>query len=507
MSRAVLAPFETYQKARVTFVQTVAELATRPQNIEALQSAGVMALLRPLLLDNVPSIQQSAALALGRLANYSDELADAVVSNEILPQLVYSLSEQNRFYKKAAAFVLRSVAKHSAQLAQAVVNSGALDALVNCLEEFDPYVKEGAAWAISCIAKHNAKLAQSVVENGAVGLLVLCVQEPELSLKRISATALGEICKHSAELAQSIVDAGAVPYLTALVSHPDAQLKRQVCSCLANIAKHNVDLAEIVAEADLFPKILNCLKDSDVQVRKNGATCIREIAKQTTELAKMIVHYGGHRAIVDYLLESQGSAALPGIMTLGFIAAFDESLAMNVITAKAIKPLKDALINEPEDHIKAAAAWSLGQLGRHSPEHAKHLAENDVPSRLLAVYMSPDSSEDLKNKSKRALKSIIQICTHLPALEPLLQLAPQNILKYVVAQFAKMLPQSLDARKSFLQSGGFQKVQEIKAPAGSKLKGYIDEINSQFPTDIVQYYSPEYSNTLLKKLEDFHGES
>lgn len=40
MSRAVLAPFETYQKARVNFVQTVAELAQRPQNIEALQSAG-----------------------------------------------------------------------------------------------------------------------------------------------------------------------------------------------------------------------------------------------------------------------------------------------------------------------------------------------------------------------------------------------------------------------------------------------------------------------------------
>jgi hypothetical protein len=60
---------------------------------------GVMALLRPLLLDNVPSIQQSAALALGRLANYSDELAEAVVSNEILPQLVYSLSEQNVSYK------------------------------------------------------------------------------------------------------------------------------------------------------------------------------------------------------------------------------------------------------------------------------------------------------------------------------------------------------------------------------------------------------------------------
>lgn len=52
-----------------------------------------MGLLRPLLLDNVPSIQQSAALALGRLANYSDDLAEAVVANDILRQLVYSLSD------------------------------------------------------------------------------------------------------------------------------------------------------------------------------------------------------------------------------------------------------------------------------------------------------------------------------------------------------------------------------------------------------------------------------
>ena len=101
-------------------------------------------------------------LALGRLANYSDHLAEAVVSNEILPQLVYSLSEQNRFYKQAAAFVLRAVAKHSPPLAQAVVDSGALDSLVQCLEEFDPGVKESAAWALGYVAGHNADLAATV---------------------------------------------------------------------------------------------------------------------------------------------------------------------------------------------------------------------------------------------------------------------------------------------------------------------------------------------------------
>jgi hypothetical protein len=94
-TRAVLSVFEKYQKERLVFVQTIADLASRECNIEALQSAGVMSLLRPLLLDNVPAIQQAAALALGRLANYNEELAEAVVGSDILPQLVYSLSEQN----------------------------------------------------------------------------------------------------------------------------------------------------------------------------------------------------------------------------------------------------------------------------------------------------------------------------------------------------------------------------------------------------------------------------
>ena len=56
---------------------------------------GVMTLLRPLLLDAVPTVQQTAALALGRLANHSDDLAEAVVQGDILPQLVHSLASQN----------------------------------------------------------------------------------------------------------------------------------------------------------------------------------------------------------------------------------------------------------------------------------------------------------------------------------------------------------------------------------------------------------------------------
>jgi HEAT repeat protein len=501
--RQILQVFEQYQKARTQFVQTVAEQASRPQNIEVLQNAGVLALLRPLLLDTVPSIQQTAALALGRLANYNDDLAEAVVKGDILPQLVYSLSEQNRFYKKAAAFVLRAVAKHSPELAQSVVDCGALDALVICLEEFDPGVKEAAAWALGYIARHNGELSQAVVDAGAVPLLILCLQEPELALKRVAASALSDISKHSLELAQTVVDAGAIAHLAQMILNPDAKLKRQVFSALSQIAKHNVDLAEMVVEADIFPSVLTSLKDVDEYVKKNTATLIREIAKHTPELAQLIVNAGGVAAMVDYVGDTRGNIRLPGIMMLGYVAAHSENLAMAVIVSKGVVVLSIALAEEPEDHVQAATAWALGQIGRHTPEHSKAVAQANVFPRLLQCYLRTGASEDLQTKAKKALKNLLQKCVFLPALEPLLHDAPPNILKHVVGQFSKVLPHDAKARRLFVTSGGLKKVQEIKSEPGSALAEYINTINNCFPEEIVKYYSPGYSETLLDRVEQY----
>ncbi|CAJ1024312.1 paralyzed flagella protein 16 [Leishmania guyanensis] len=504
-NRVILQTFDEYQKARVRFVQTIADLASKPANIEALQQAGVMQLLRPLLLDSVPSVQQSAALAIGRLANSSEEMAENVVSGDVLTQLVYSLGDQNRFYKKSAAFVLRSVARHSPQLAQAVADSQAVVALVGCLEEFDPTVKESAAWALGYVARHNADLAQEVVDKGAVPPLVLCVQEPELSLKRVAASTLSDIAKHSPELAQSIVDQDAITHLAPLITSSDAKLKRQVCQCLAQIAKHSVELAELVVEGEIFPKIFLLLADSDEVVQRNAATCIREIAKHTPELAQLVVNAGGVGALVEYTSTTRGSTRLPGVMTLGYLSAFSETLALAVIVAHGIVPLADTLEKESEDHIRAAAAWSLGQLGRHSADHAKAVADRNVLPRLLDAYLNPGSSDDLQTKSKRALKAIIQHCVYLPALEPLLHPdAPQDVLKYVCGQYAKVLPTDVAAKREFVANRGLATIQRIKAEPGSSLAESIQIINSCFPPEIVEYYSPEYAQTFIEKIENYH---
>lgn len=57
-----------------------------------------------------------------------------------------------------------------------------------------------------------------------------------------------------------------------------------------------------------------------------------------------------------------------------------------------------ALTEEAEDHIQAAAAWALGQIGRHTPEHAKAVAVSNVLPKLLQCYLRADASEDLQTK-------------------------------------------------------------------------------------------------------------
>ena len=121
----------------------------------------------------------------------------------------------------------------------------------------------------------------------------------------------------------------------------------------------------------------------------------------------------------------------------------------------------------------------------------------------LAVYRS-ECSEDLKTKSKRALKAILKKCTALGSLEPLMRDAPVSIVKYILAQFAKVLPNERKAKRSFVQSGGLQFVQDLNESAGGELAEHIQAINACFPPEIVEYYSPKYADKLMLLIDDSH---
>lgn len=69
---------------------------------------------------------------------------------------------------------------------------------------------------------------------------------------------------------------------------------------------------------------------------------------------------------------------------------------------------------------------------------------------------------DLKTKAKRALKAVLVKCTDGDALSPLLKDADEKVQKYVLAQYAAIIPNDAAARKAFMQSGLLQRVQVRK---------------------------------------------
>ncbi|KAK0165994.1 hypothetical protein PV328_004458 [Microctonus aethiopoides] len=384
-----------------------------------------------------------------------------------------------------------------------IIQGGGLEAMVISMEDFDPGVKESAAWAIGYVARHNSVLAQTVVNAGVVPLLIMAMQESELYLKQISASALCDISKHSSDLAQTVTDAGAIPFLARSIINSDAKLKRQVFLALGSIAKHSVNLAESVVEADIFPSVLIHMGHPDENVQKAAAVLTRDICKHTLELAQLVANTGGIAALIELICTTRTTTKPPAIMALGYIAGHSAQLAMIAIESKGASQLASVLEQETDDDILAITAWALGQMGKHSPDHAKAIATTNIFPRILQLYSSSNNSENLKDKIKTALKNILLQCTDIEAIEPLIQNAPTEILKYVLGQFSKILPNDPRARRLFVTTGGLKKVQELQPDATSPLSEYIAIINSCFPEEIIRYYTPGYSDSLLESLEQY----
>jgi len=340
-------------------------------------------------------------------------------------------------------------------------------------------------------------------------------------------------------MAQAVVDADTIHFITMYITQLDNKLQRQICSCLAHIAKHNIDLAESVVDMDILPNIFICMKSPDPYVRKNASSLICELTKHSPDLAQLIVNSGGIVPIVEYLKDSTGNSRMPALMALGYISAFSETLAMSVILAKAVPVLAVVLDEEVEEHLLAACSWTIGQISRHSPDHAKIVADNGILVKLLYIIkatINENTNSDLFVKTKRAMKAIILKILNIELLDPLLEVdTPYCVLKHLVAQYAKLLPYDIASRRAFVISSGLAKIQQIamkyapqlisadlavnnKSKTNEEDNHYVDEtsstnnsklaeairtINSCYPEEIVHYYSPGYSTLLLEKINNF----
>jgi len=232
---------------------------------------------------------------------------------------------------------------------------------------------------------------------------------------------------------------------------------------------------------------------------KNACVLLKELSRQSEDLANSVVDADGIGAFLENCRLYEGSTRTSSVMGLGFLAASSEEVAMTVIEKGSVQLLRDILVSEMDQNCLASAAWALGQIGKHSVEHAIPMGEYDVYRELIAHFQKDGSSDDLQLKCKKALKTLLANCADLRSLEPLLGDAPPKVQKYVLKQLCNSLPGNGANQKAFVTSGALKFVQEMAANADEKLLAIIEDLNAIFPEDLVQYFSPGYAERLYEQ--------
>ena len=70
--------------------------------------------------------------------------------------------------------------------------------------------------------------------------------------------------------------------------------------------------------------------------------------------------------------------------------------------------------------------------------------------------------------------------------------APPKVQKYVLRQLCETLPINSEQQKAFVVSGSLAFVQQLNQSADGKLQEQIETLNSIYPPDVVEYYTPGY---------------
>ena len=541
MSKAVIQPFEEYQKSRIMFVQTVAELATREKHIDSLKSVGVMKLLGPLLSDPVTSIKQSAALAIGRLARHNRELANSVIEdNGKIIKLLLDAKDTNKFYKKATCFVIASVARHNEALAEAISTKPAIDFLVNCLEEYDPSVKSAAVWALGYIAKHNEKLASKVVnDNKAISYLILCLQEPEIHIKRITIQTITYIAKHNQELTTRVTDnADHLNYILYFLVLKDTTLKVKICNCLADMAKNSSLVASRIIQELNTRQLEECIQSPHPNVQKSAITLINAIASRDN-LSQTVNEKIKPEQFIDFLVKNKGNSRTYGIPLISTMARDKEEIAKKYVDGKVLVPLNECIIkiinrldrkkdlirdqnkkdpydneNHTENDINATLACkAIADLAKHKLEITNEIADyENLPYNLLTLAITPELPKELMVTAKDALEQIIEHVDQLKPINSILNFSfnphdtrlpfdknpYHDILVKLVKKQKDILSQgNKNDKKYYLHSGALAKVLKLKKQY-NRLEPEIPDFNGLFSGDIVNFYDEDYAENLKK---------
>jgi hypothetical protein len=544
MSRAVIQPFEEYQRSRIIFVQTIAALAGGKdnRNVELLKRLDAIRLLGPLLTDPVISIKQYAALAIGTLAGADEEIASQVVNDDnghILNLILKSLETSNRFYKKTACRLLGKLSKWKS-LAAKVVSGGVINFLVSCLEDCDGEVKQFAANALQKICMNGEDLAREVINAGAIEPLSLCLQEPDIKLKRQAVLTMSNIAKHSENHTRKLCDEKeTLNVILHYLQTKDTMLRRQVLLCLSYIAQNSSDkaaqiinslnnqlLEENIAGSSKM-NIYNLQNTTGIQTKTADPICQQNCLSLLYNIAK---HGAGHTSqvsakikcetLIKFLENNQGSSRNAGLQVISTLAQFSKEQAEQIKRLGGHKVLALCLYEQKPETISYACNAISYMASYPNPDITNGLVEDlaigvndnikyyNIPYRLLELCLNKNLPNYLINNAREALENIIQNNTNLNALIPLLDrpnyggvddVQYEKILSLIVRRIHGLLGEYKSYKRTLIENKTLKKLIKLKSTYKS-LEDDLKSFSDYYSQEIMNYYSDEYEQKIREQV-------
>ena len=513
---------------------------------ELIRSSVLGELVASMRASTLPGHLKACSFVLRCVGAHSAHLAAACLDLGAAPALVHALSHTDSSVREAAAVALAAVVSHSPEAAADALEAGVAPLLVAALGEPEPALRRAAAAACADVAKHAPELAAALVDAGAL--------IPLVSAMRIGVPG-AQSAAAAAALAAATAAAGAAG--AADVSPAGlARVRRAATSALCAFARHTPALAEAVVLARAFPLALVLMRDTDVATRAAAASLVREVVKHSETLAATVAEAGGVGSCVEFLgtvtsadsggggvavsssssssSSSQipggvlaatltitpsgsgnggvggalrGTARLPAVMALGYIAAYSEPLAAAVVAAAGVSALRDALTDAgAEEHARSAAVWALGQVGKHSAACARAIANADILRLLLALASASPAQvgDDVREKARRALLAIVSQCDAIPALVALIPACPPREAVKVLAQLAALLGTDAGRRRDFLASGALKLIQRADPAARAASATHGSAATREFvansalasgATSVDAFFAPPFATT------------
>ncbi|MES1902067.1 MAG: Sperm-associated antigen 6 [Paramarteilia canceri] len=527
-NKQVLSALEQYRRSRHQFVQNIADLAQRTQHVESLLVC--LPHLVPILAGPENGESSLAAVAIARMSHSASISEKICAVPGLRAALAFCLMKNNSQSTRAVSQAIKQLAKNSSKSVSILLENTSnlkydsndykhgiqskdlLELLAESLRNsWEPAVKEAVILAAAALTCHSANIAERAASLGILKEAVQILREErESGVRSAAATCISQMTACTASLARLAVDAGSVCALVNLVESHDIKLKKTALAALASIAQHEIELAESVLEAEpILHLLLSLLSDPDCHLRRNAMNLVRQLVRHGASLAQLMVSLGFLGAAAAYMDLNTG--IVEAMLTVGFICSHSEQLAASVLASQMWPKMSILMVNKDfksKEEEMSALLWTIGQAGQHSAQHSRIVCLSpDLLRNMISISLQQQNNQ-LSDQALRTLSLVIQNCTAMDALEPLfLEFdLPDSICISFMTQFAKILPNDASSRKSFVASGCLKKMQNIMSKNRDLYQELCGQIALCFPPEIVKFYSPDYPEALLQRLDTFSPE-